>query len=136
MSHHIVACGVRPEDAREPLFTSGFHQPGMGTGGIPSEVDDSRFDGGDHPPLREGSPNLVLSHSARPPVAALEVAEAKHVIPATRTNHCSQTVDVTLSLAVIENVEEPAVEHRVKLFAQINEAKSVAYQEARHATPL
>src|ERR1700727_3094337 len=85
---------TRPRMCVEPLLACGRHPPGVSSGGFPGEIDDSGLDGLDLPPLREGSPNLVLSHSARSPITGLEVAEAKHVIATTRSNHCGQTLDV------------------------------------------
>lgn len=38
--------------------------------------------------------------------------------------------DIALALAVIQDVEEPAVEHGIELLTQINEAKGICDDEA------
>ncbi len=60
---------------------------------------------------------------------------AEHVIATTRRDHFSQAGDIALALAVIEDVEEPAVEHGVELLTQINEAKGICDDEARLHAP-
>ena len=122
---------VPTEELRRLLCACCRHLPGKSSGGIPGEVDDAGFDGLDRPSLGEGTTNLVLSHPARSPITGLAVAETEHVIAATRWKHCGKALDVTLALAVIENVKQPAVEHRLEPFAQNKEAKGVRHQESR-----
>ena len=86
-------------------------------------------------PAENADPNLVWRHPTWPPVTWLAVAEADHVIKTTRGDHFSQADDVTLALAVIEDVEEPAIEHGVELLTQIDEAKGICDDEARLHAP-
>ena len=90
------------------------------------------FDGPSHGERAESR----LGHPAWAPVARLAITETEHVIATTRRNHFCQAVDVALAVIVIEDVEEPAVEHRVELLAQINETECIRHQEARLDAPL
>ena len=78
---------------RQSLSTGSGDQPGLGSGWIPCEIDDGGLDGVDFPSHRKRCPNLVLCHSAWPPVAWLALAEAQHVKAAASRDHVSQAGD-------------------------------------------
>src|ERR1700722_17691783 len=124
------------EELCQLLQACGRHLPGACSGGIPGEVDDAGVDRLHRPSVGEGNANLVPRHPARPPITGLAVAETEHVITTTRWKYCGQALDVTRALVVIENVKEPAVEHRLELFAQSKEEKGVRHQESRRDAPL
>ena len=86
-------------------------------------------------PTENASPNLGLCHPTRPPVTRLAVAEAEQVITTTQGDHFSQAGDVPLTLPVVEDVKESAIEHGVERLTQINEAKSIRDDEARFHAP-
>ena len=108
----------------------GSDLPGQGSCGVPGEIDHGGVDGFDTPSHRERGSNLVLGDPTWSPVTRLAIAEAEHVKPTTHGDHFSQTLDITLTLVVIEDVEEPAVEHGLELVPKINEAKGISDDEA------
>jgi hypothetical protein len=103
--------------SRQPLTAGSRDLPGQGSCGVPGEVDHGGFDGFDPPPLRKAT--LISS-----------------CVTGRGTSHLGKAPDVTIALAVIEDVEEPAIEHGIELHTEINEAKGICDDEARLYAPV
>jgi hypothetical protein len=83
----------------------------------------------------ETQPESRLVSPTWPPITWLAVAKAEHVMETTQADRCSQAAHVTLALAVVEDVEKPAIEHGVELQTEINEARGICDDETRLHAP-
>lgn len=108
--------GMRSRPRSAP---GGCDVPGPRSGRIDGDFDDGGLDGVNHPPLGEAGANLLPRDSARSPITGLALTEAQHVVaPASRDDR-RQALHIPCPIVVVEDVEEPAVEHGVELLAQL-----------------
>ena len=82
------------------------------------------------PSICEATAKFVLTNPSRTPVAGFFVAEAKEEVAPAGHHNVSNAGYESSSVGVVEDVEQPAVEHRVELFAQSRQDKGVPHFEA------
>src|SRR5215207_5104879 len=104
------------ETLRHPpgrFYAGDGRQPGLG--GVPDAggLDRRRLDGVDPPGGREARPDLVPGHPPGAEDARLPVAEAEQVTAASGRGRGGQAGHIGRSVAVVEDVEQAAVEHGV-----------------------
>src|SRR3954452_23687821 len=78
------------------------------------DLEDDRLDPLGRPPVGEGADDLVAPDAAWSPVAGLAVTEAEQVAAPAGAEHGVQSIDVTRPIVIVENVEQPAVDHHVE----------------------
>ena len=108
---HGSPTGRQPDDIGEPRFGGSGTEPWVDLKAVGNQR-------GDSPAGAERDAQLALGHAARTPVAELAIAEAHEVQVAVRTENGVHGGDVPCAVAVVENVEQPAVDNRVKGIAE------------------
>jgi hypothetical protein len=110
-----------------------IREPGFGGRGVEArvEVEAIRGERIEHPVGGKRGAQLVFGDAARTPVAGLAVAEAHEVEVASRAQDGVQRSDVLdASVVVVKDVEQPAVNNRVKRLAERVEVACVEHLEA------
>src|SRR5207253_2633177 len=70
------------------------------------------------------------------PITRLPIAEAQHEVAATRRDRGAEAVDEPGTVVVVEDVEQPAVEHGVELLAKRAQLQGIAHEEAGTQLPV
>src|SRR5207248_8023899 len=94
-------------------------------------LDPIRTDGGNAPAAAsfKPRPQLLLADGMRTTGIRSDVTETEHIHSPATTRHGRQTRHVVLPLIAVERVEQPAIEHRLKISAKTVQMKSVGNHE-------
>src|SRR5205807_4600340 len=111
-------------------------EPGLGALGVDGDVQPRRFDAVHGPTVGKAVPDLPFGHPSGPPVPRLAVAEAQHEVAAARGEGGAEAVDEPGPVVIVEDVEQPAVEHGVELRAERAQLHRIPHEEPGGETPL
>lgn len=110
--------------------------PGRHHRGTIDGVDRRRFDGIDVPIALERERYLIARNATRSIVARFTIAETQQVVASARRDDSPQLHSEAEAVVVTQDMEEPAIEHGVKLHSQTSELGRVADGESRRQPSL
>ena len=124
-----LADGFR-ESAESGLDPFDCREPGRCAVVVVSRLNPVRFDGGDIPSIAgvERRSQLFLTDGVRASIGTI-VTEAHHIQGSIMLGHRRQSRHVSWSLAAVEGVEQPAVQHRLKPAPQTLQLERVSRSE-------